>query len=201
MLTLTSPVCRLNLRRQEEAAQAGLIPHLVRIAKTSTPLKQFALPILCDMAHASKSTRKTLSQQCGITFFLELLQDLNWQSQALESICVWLASDFARIEEQLLRPSALQVLLLTFASSKSSAYETLLETYLKIFKISQGLTLALGRQRLLLRRLIEHLQTSSKALVRLNTLRVCKAVCDAHPDVHDVVRQVGLFPVSTGSTN
>jgi hypothetical protein len=114
----------------------------------------------------------------------------------LDSICVWLSGDLARIEEELLRPTALNALLLTFTTSKSLAYDTLLETFLKIFKISPGITLALGKQKLFLRRLMDRLQTSAKALVRLNTLRVCKAVCDAHPDVHVLTREMGLLQVS-----
>jgi hypothetical protein len=39
-------LCRLNKSRQEEAAQAGIIPCLKWVIKTSSPLKQFALPIL-----------------------------------------------------------------------------------------------------------------------------------------------------------
>ncbi|KAE9391444.1 hypothetical protein BT96DRAFT_1001303 [Gymnopus androsaceus JB14] len=39
-------LCRLSKSRQEEAAQAGIMPCLQRVAETQPPLKQFALPIL-----------------------------------------------------------------------------------------------------------------------------------------------------------
>ncbi|KAE9390422.1 hypothetical protein BT96DRAFT_1064507 [Gymnopus androsaceus JB14] len=42
-------LCRLSKSRQEEAAQAGIMPCLQCIAETQPPLKQFALLILCDM--------------------------------------------------------------------------------------------------------------------------------------------------------
>lgn len=51
-------LCRLSKVRQEEAAVAGAIPILQKIVKGSSPLKQFALPILCDFAHASKTSRR-----------------------------------------------------------------------------------------------------------------------------------------------
>lgn len=51
-------LCRLSSVRQEEAAIAGAIPILQQIVSGSSPLKQFALPILCDFAHASKTCRK-----------------------------------------------------------------------------------------------------------------------------------------------
>ena len=37
-------LCRLNKGRQEEAAQAGIIPCLIRIVQSASPLKQLALP-------------------------------------------------------------------------------------------------------------------------------------------------------------
>lgn len=51
-------LCRLSSERQSEAAAAGAIPLLQRIVRDNSPLKQFALPILCDFAHAGKATRK-----------------------------------------------------------------------------------------------------------------------------------------------
>lgn len=51
-------LCRLSKIRQEEAAVAGAIPILQRVVQGSSPLKQFALPILCDFAHASKTCRR-----------------------------------------------------------------------------------------------------------------------------------------------
>lgn len=185
-------LCRLNVRRQEEAAQAGLIPHLLRVAKTTSPLKQFALPILCDMAQGDKSTRKRLNQQCGLGFFLELLEDPNWQLQSLESICVWLQGDLARVEEYLLRPHSVQALMFVFVSSKLRPLENLLETFLKMFRMSNSITLALGKQSLFLKRLTDRLQNSTKAIVRLNLLRISKAICDSHPDVQLLMREFGL---------
>lgn len=82
-------LCRLNKSRQEEAAQAGIIPQLLRVARTSSPLKQFALPILCDFAHAGKATRKMFWQHNGLAFYLKLLEDPYWQVSALESVLVW----------------------------------------------------------------------------------------------------------------
>lgn len=188
-------LCRLNKRRQEEAAQAGIIPQLLRVAKTTSPLKQFALPILCDLAHASKSTRKMLNQQCGLEFFLQLLQDPYWQLQSLESILIWLQEDLARMESILLKPSSIQALLFVFTSSKSLSFEQFLETYLKIFKLSNGVTLALGKHNQFLKRIIDRLQSCTKAVVKLNLLRICKAICDVMPDLGEVARQFHLMEI------
>lgn len=82
-------LCRLNKSRQEEAAQAGIIPCLKRVITTSSPLKQFALPILCDLASAGKSCRTLLWQHDGLSMYLKLLEDPYFQVSALESILSW----------------------------------------------------------------------------------------------------------------
>lgn len=82
-------LCRLNKSRQEEAAQAGILPCLKRVIETSSPLKQFALPILCDLASAGKSCRTLLWQHEGLGMYLKLLEDPYFQVSALESVLSW----------------------------------------------------------------------------------------------------------------
>jgi len=72
-------LCRLNKGRQEEAAQAGIIPLLVRVIESSSPLRQFALPILCDLASAGKSCRMLLWQHDGLSMYTKLLTDPYFQ--------------------------------------------------------------------------------------------------------------------------
>lgn len=82
-------LCRLNKSRQEEAAQAGIIPLLKRVVEANSPLKQFALPILCDLASAGKSCRTLLWQHDILNVYLRLLSDQYFQVTSLESIHVW----------------------------------------------------------------------------------------------------------------
>lgn len=82
-------LCRLNKSRQEEAAQAGIIPCLKRVIEASSPLKQFALPILCDLASAGKSCRNLLWQHNGLGVYVKLLEDPYFQVSALEAILSW----------------------------------------------------------------------------------------------------------------
>jgi hypothetical protein len=83
-------LCRLNKSRQEEAAQAGLIPSLKRVVEARSPLKQFALPILCDLASAGKSCRKMLWQYDGLALYMRLLvDDPYFQVSAIEAILSW----------------------------------------------------------------------------------------------------------------
>lgn len=82
-------LCRINKRRQEQAAVQGLIPHLQRLITEESHLRQFALPIICDMAHASTATRAELWSSNGLVFFINLLHEKYWQTFALNSLAVW----------------------------------------------------------------------------------------------------------------
>lgn len=82
-------LCRLSKRRQEDAAVDGIIPILIKIVKQERPLKEFALPILCDMAHSSRATRRELWQNKGLAFYISLLPDPYWQVTALDAIFTW----------------------------------------------------------------------------------------------------------------
>lgn len=82
-------LCRLNKARQEEAAQAGIISCLKLIIRTSSPLKQFAIPMLCDLASATKSCRTLLWQNEAFEVYVELLEDPYFQVSALEAFLAW----------------------------------------------------------------------------------------------------------------
>lgn len=82
-------LCRLSKSRQEEAALSDIIPLLKEMIQTEWPLKEFALPILCDMAHSGRVARKKLWENNGIQFYISLLADRYWQVTALDAIYVW----------------------------------------------------------------------------------------------------------------
>ena len=82
-------LCRLSKRRQEDAALDGIIPLLIKIVQQQQPLKEFALPILCDMAHSSKAARRELWRHKGLAFYISLLSDPYWQVTALDAIFTW----------------------------------------------------------------------------------------------------------------
>ena len=82
-------LCRLNKSRQEDAALNDIIPILMHIYKTERPLKEFALPILCDMAHSGNVGRRELWRNKGLQFYIHLLSEPYWQVTALDSIFIW----------------------------------------------------------------------------------------------------------------
>ncbi|KAF8746478.1 Serine/Threonine protein kinase, catalytic domain, partial [Rhizoctonia solani] len=187
-------LCRLNKGRQEEAAQAGIIPNLVRIAETDSPLKQFALPILCDFASAGKSCRTYLWQQNGLELYLRLLSDPYFQVSALEAILAWLQDETSRVEDFLIQADSLEALLKCFTNSKANSFEGLLDPFLKICRLSQSITLGISSKSQFFRRITDRIG-HGKPVARLNLLRILRAVFDVHPDRPGLVRRYGLLEI------
>ncbi|ETS63963.1 hypothetical protein PaG_02296 [Moesziomyces aphidis] len=182
-------LCRLSKSRQEEAAQAGLL----RVARTNSPMRQFALPILCDFAHAGKATRKMFWQHRGLHFYLKLLEDPYWQVSALESILIWLQDETARVDEVLVQPTSVDALLCVFATSKANSFENLLEPFVKVCRLSGGIVTSMARNTLFVKRLLERL-SHPKAVVRLNLLRLTKMMCDLRGEARSpLVEQLHVY--------
>ncbi|KAF8158498.1 hypothetical protein B0H34DRAFT_709124 [Crassisporium funariophilum] len=188
-------LCRLNKSRQEEAAQAGIIPCLKRVIETSSPLKQFALPILCDLASAGKSCRTYLWQHDGLSMYVKLLSDPYFQVSALESVLSWLQDETARVEDDLLKPTAIDALLKCFVSAKANSFENLLDPFLKITRLSTPITIAMTKSSAFFKRIVDRLGQNSKAVVRLNLLRILRGVCEVHPNRAMLVERYGLLGV------
>ncbi|KZV90279.1 hypothetical protein EXIGLDRAFT_837889 [Exidia glandulosa HHB12029] len=186
-------LCRLNKSRQEEAAQAGIIPCLRRVSEGNSPLKQFALPILCDLASAGKACRAALWQHDGLQMYLKLLSDPYFQVSALEAILSWLQDETARVEDVLMQQPTLDTILKCFVSSKANSFENLLDPLLKIIRLSTPVALGLAKGQFF-RRLIDRLG-HAKAVVRLNLLRILRAVCDVHPERTGLIEQFGLYGI------
>ncbi|KAF9265314.1 hypothetical protein L218DRAFT_957501 [Marasmius fiardii PR-910] len=191
-------LCRLNKSRQEEAAQAGIIPCLRRVIETKSPLKQFALPILCDLASAGKSCRTLLWQHDGLGMYLKLLDDPYFQVSAMESIISWLQDETARVEDELTKPDSISALLNCFVTAKANSFENLLDLFLKITRISTPITIGLTKSSAFFKRIIDRISHNTKAVVRLNLLKVLKTVCEVHPNRQMLVDKYGLLGVVEG---
>ena len=199
-------LCRLSKTRQEDAALNGIIPLLLRIVKTERPLKEFALPILCDMAHSGKIGRKILWQNKGLPFYISLLSDPYWQVTALDAIFIWyvlsilvnpysdlhrLQEETAKVEEHLLDGAFTEAIVKCFTTSKANAFENLLEPLQKLLRLSPPVAQSLARPDLfsrILQKLRHH-----KAVIRLNLLRIVRSICDSGDDHDELIRRHGLF--------
>lgn len=185
-------LCRLSKARQEDAALSGVIPLLQRIVKTERPLKEFALPILCDMAHSGTVGRKLLWQNKGLQFYVGLLADQYWAVTALDAIFIWLQEETAKVEEHLLSsPAFSEAIICCFNESKADAFENMLEPLQKLLRLSPPVAASLAHPDLF-SRTIQRLH-SKKPVVRLNLLRVIRSICDASEEQGALLRKYGLL--------
>ncbi|CAL9076653.1 unnamed protein product [Musa textilis] len=174
-------LCKINKRRQEQAAENGIIPHLMNFIMSDSPLKQYALPLLCDMAHASRNSREQLRAHGGLDVYLNLLEDEAWSGTALDSIAVCLAhdNDQRKVEQALLKKEAIQKLVKFFQNCPEQYFVHILEPFWKIITKSSRINTAMainGLTTLLVARL-DH----QDAIARLNLLKLIKAVYEHHP--------------------
>jgi serine/threonine protein kinase len=205
-------LCRLSKSRQEDAALSGLIPLLQRIVQTERPLKEFALPILCDMAHSGKVGRKILWQNKGLAFYVELLKEPYWAVTALDALFVWLQEETGKVEECLLTESFgsggfAEAIVSCFVEAKADAFENLLEPLQKMLRLSPAIAASLSSSRAFFERAVGKVVVAKKALVRLNILRVVRSVVEAAvtlgfaqqqverggPGVGQLTRETGLL--------
>ncbi|XP_010246639.1 PREDICTED: MAP3K epsilon protein kinase 1-like isoform X2 [Nelumbo nucifera] len=174
-------LCKINKRRQEQAAENGIIPHLMRFIMSDSPLKQYALPLLCDMAHASRNSREQLRAHGGLDVYLSLLDDELWSVTALDSLAVCLAhdNDNKKVEQALLKKEAVQKLVKFFQRCPEQHFVNILEPFLKIITKSSRIntTLAVNGLTPLLIARLDH----QDAIARLNLLKLIKAVYEHHP--------------------
>ncbi|KAH7325766.1 septation protein H [Stachybotrys elegans] len=171
-------LCRLSKERQEDAAVGGIIPLLLRIMQTDRPPKEFALPILCDMAHSGSKGRRYLWQNKGLDFYVSLLTDQYWQVTALDAILVWLQEETANVESHLVDGSFTRAIVSCFNTNRLNAFDTnLLEPLLKLLRLSPSVAASLAKPELFAG--IAQRLGHKKAVVRLNLLRLVRSIMDA----------------------
>ncbi|KAG7390007.1 hypothetical protein PHYPSEUDO_008969 [Phytophthora pseudosyringae] len=188
-------LCRINRNRQTHAAQAGVIPSLIKVVRNSSPLKQFALPILCDLAHASPTARAHLWTYDSVTLFLELLEDKYWQIDAIKSISVWLVHDTVKMENVLLVPENLMKIMVCFHNALDTELENLLEPLLEIMSRSVRLNQALGRSGMFVTEILKRLRLIPKAIVRKNLLKMLKNLFESHTSPIQFLVEYNLRPI------
>ncbi|KAJ3050056.1 hypothetical protein HK097_008948 [Rhizophlyctis rosea] len=175
-------LCRINKTRQEIAALAGLVPHLQRFVRVSNPLKQFALPLLCEMAHAGRVCRDILWQCDALSSYLALLSDAYWQVNALEAIFVWLSDDLARIGTTLSSPKQVETLMQTFITAKSTNFEAIVTSLQKLLAICPAISAGIAKPAFmskLCEKIGEVTDVKEKAMVRLNLVRILSSVVES----------------------
>jgi len=137
-----------------------------------------------------------LWQHDGLHIYLGLLSDPYFQISALEAIVQWLQDDTARVENVLTEPWSLDRLVECFTSSKTNSFENILEPLIKIIRLCPiPIGIGCAREEFFTRLVDRLTHTKHKPVVRLNLLRILRAICDVHPDKAILVRRFGLYDV------
>jgi hypothetical protein len=171
-------LCRLSKERQEDAAVGGIIPLLLRIMQTDRPPKEFALPILCDMAHSGSKGRRYLWQNKGLDFYVSLLTDQYWQVTALDAILVWFQEETANVENHLIDGNFTRAIVSCFNTNKLNAFDSnLLEPLHKLLRLSPSTAASLAKPEMFAG--IAQRLGHKKPVVRLNLLRLVRIIMDA----------------------
>ncbi|OCK83656.1 Pkinase-domain-containing protein [Lepidopterella palustris CBS 459.81] len=186
-------LCRHNRSRQEEAALNDVIPILKDIIQTEWPLKEFALPILCELAHSGKVARKKLWENRGLQFYISMLADRNWQVTALDAIFIWLQEETARVEQYLLSSNFSTAIVDAYCSPDTSqnAFESMLEPLQKLMRLSPPIAASLAVPEIFTRT-VQKLGHKD-AVARLNLLRIIRTICDATEEECALIRRYGVY--------
>ena len=187
----------IKASRQEQAARCGVIPHLQRFILKNHPLKQFALPIMFQLAKTSDDTRLELKKYNGVSFFLDLLEESYWRTHALESLALWLSEDPCRVEFFLTSSVNInKIIRVVTATKKKLQFEKILVPLEKILQQSQSVNKALGRRSVFIRELTKRLQLHADSnVIRINLLKILTLIYDHHDHPEKFISQHNLVPV------
>ncbi|KAF2662178.1 hypothetical protein K491DRAFT_585543 [Lophiostoma macrostomum CBS 122681] len=186
-------LCHHNKSRQEEAALSDIIPSLKEVVQQGGPLKEFALPILCELAHSGKIARKMLWDARGLAFYTSMLSDRNWQVTALEAIFVWLQEETARVEQHLLNSNFSTAIVASYTSPElsQSTFEQMLDPLQKVVRLSPPIAASLADPEIFTRT-VQKL-AHKDPVARVNLLRILRTICDAREEDCTLIKRFGVY--------
>ncbi|THH10479.1 hypothetical protein EW145_g1305 [Phellinidium pouzarii] len=168
------------------------VRRLMRACELLEP--QYLIQMLKAVKHLSMNAAllEVLQNANAIEILVRILNEHSTVS-ALEAILSWLQDETARVEDVLSKESSLDALVRCFVAAKANSFENLLDPFLKICRLSKQVTLGIAKSQFF-QRLIDRLN-HSKAIVRLNLLRLLKAICDVHPNRTALVEKYGIYDI------
>lgn len=140
-------LCIFCPSRQSEAVKGGMIPHLKELIDSKSTCKDFALPVLCEIAH-SKDLIEFLWEHDMCNYYIKLFEQEAWQEHALKAIAVWSSAD-PRVSHALVQGKnikRLHTLFKNFTSAVESQSSDQIEAFSASFEsivVSKEVVLAL----------------------------------------------------------
>jgi hypothetical protein len=192
-------LCRITKSRLEAAAVAGVVPALQAFIKSNSPLKEFAFPLYCDLAHGSKATRAELWKHNGAAFYVSVLQDPHWRVNVFDGLAAWLSDDTKRVESVLKTETSVNAMECLFSAvvaamnNNANIFVNLLASLQRIISISEPINQAIGRSSLL-QLMVSNLKHPD-ASVRVGVLKVIISVYESHRNPKNMIAENNLIPL------
>lgn len=105
-----------------------------------------------------------------------------------------LQEETSRVEDVLSETTSIARLLGCLVHAKTNSFENLLDPFLKICRLSSLVVIAISSTHPFFQKLAERLN-HSKAVVRLNLLRLLRIICEASPERETIVEKYGFLAV------
>lgn len=161
-------LCIVSPARQDAAARAGVVPHLIRFIRSNNIiLRSLCVDIYSGLACAGHQTRVELSKCNGLDFYVELLQLLSvpgtvrkWQARVLQAVSEWLddQSESAAVETSLVRDRNCTTVCMALATVGVEDVEGILEPYWRIVTASARVNRAYGQNQDLVSAMVRWLE-------------------------------------------
>lgn len=163
--------CYLNHTKEIEIVKLGVVPILKSLSKTNMPFRQFVLPVLCELVYCDDKVRVILRKYDILSVYFNLLVDPYWQSNALDSIMLWLKfnPDHVKLDDA----RSINCLIGGFMLPQVSNLESTLDNYLKLLKTNNRLCSLMMRESLI-KAILSKLNANKAPVVQLSLLRILK---------------------------
>lgn len=187
-------LCRIDPERQMRAAEVGVVPYFMDVIRTNSPQKQFALPIVCEMAHNRKMS-SYLRELNGLAFLLDTLRQeirTTWAVSVLEGIAAWVAADETVVS---LLVESMSMLVDALLAAPLPSFVSLLEPLLKLAFAHSSINQALSVSAYVYELLKPDVLYYEVPRVRVNVLKLLTTFYDHHPQKEVLVKATDLGSV------
>jgi hypothetical protein len=150
--------------------------------------------MLCDLMRVRKARDQLWSNNC-LEFFLDLLRDRIYQSNALECIASWLQDEPNRVKKTLGHTKQIKKLARAFEKAETIVWPRLTAAYQRIVTKSRSIARKLGREPVFVQTLLAKLalpQQQANAEVKRALVQILLRLFTVHKDKHAFVREYEL---------
>ncbi|KAI5963264.1 CDC15 [Candida pseudojiufengensis] len=164
----------LNYAKEAEFVDMGAVPYLKNLSILNLPFRQFILPIMCELAYCDRSVRAKIRKYDIISLYYNLLFDPYWQSNALESLLHLYQLNPKSVK--LGTPFADSCLASGFLLPKVSNFESVLDAYLQLITINEGLVKTMSQVTIVQNLLNKFKSYNQNSVIQLSLLKILKFI-------------------------